>query len=425
MLRSIKISRFKSIRDMDLDFGRVNLFIGGNGAGKSNLLEAIGVVSAALYRGVSDSELARKGVRLTPPALMKSAFKNFDLPKTFRIEASLDPGINYAIELSASERDTHLSFFSEKCEFRGTKTFGRSGRGVTVLGSKVAQKSWVSSRSLWDQSRVAFPYPEEVQTAFDELARYAIYSPQTEFLREIKSGKADEPPVGLHGEGLAAAVASLMEQARQMRPSKKASANAERSILTDAISLVWLPGWTRSVRVGSLDSILKSRELASTDGNVIYFIDRFMNEKRNKLSAYDSSEGTLFLLFMTVLMAHRDSPKIFALDNVDSALNPAMTRKVIELITSISRKKTENNLALGPAQVFLTSHNPTSLDAFDLFDDDQRVFILFRNDDGHTTAKRLKPKSGWSREDWTANFSGKKLSQLWIDGEISGALGSM
>ena len=51
MLEQLKISRFKSVRDQTLDFGRVNLFIGGNGSGKSNLLEAIGLVSACLGRG--------------------------------------------------------------------------------------------------------------------------------------------------------------------------------------------------------------------------------------------------------------------------------------------------------------------------------------------------------------------------------------
>ena len=62
MLRNLKITRFKSIRDLKLEFGRVNLFIGGNGTGKSNILEAIGLVSACLGRGLGDADIANRGV---------------------------------------------------------------------------------------------------------------------------------------------------------------------------------------------------------------------------------------------------------------------------------------------------------------------------------------------------------------------------
>ena len=90
MVKRLTVDRFKSIRTATLELGRINLLIGGNGAGKSNILEAIGVISAAAYRGLGDSDLARKGVRITPPALMKSAFKNYELPKTLQLTAELE-----------------------------------------------------------------------------------------------------------------------------------------------------------------------------------------------------------------------------------------------------------------------------------------------------------------------------------------------
>ena len=72
--------------------------------------------------------------------------------------------------------------------------------------------------------------------------------------------------------------------------------------------------------------------------------------------------------------------------------------------------------------MFLTSHNPTALDAFDLFNDDQRVFVVSRNDKGNTVTERLLPKEGVTRDDWAAEYSGMNLSQLWIEGVIPGAL---
>ncbi|MEI6261026.1 MAG: AAA family ATPase, partial [Deltaproteobacteria bacterium] len=41
MIGTIKIESFKSLESLTIDIGQVNVFIGGNGSGKSNLLEAI------------------------------------------------------------------------------------------------------------------------------------------------------------------------------------------------------------------------------------------------------------------------------------------------------------------------------------------------------------------------------------------------
>ena len=168
---------------------------------------------------------------------------------------------------------------------------------------------------------------------------------------------------------------------------------------------------------------MASRDMLDRDNDMVYFIDRFMHLKRNTLSVYDSSEGTLFLLFAAVLLSHKESPGVFALDNVDSALNPAMTRVLLETVIEITNTSHKENLDIGPRQVFLTGHNPSSLDAFDLFDEHQRIFVVERNDAGHTEVTRLKPKRGMSREDWYDAANGRSLSQLWLDGWIRGALG--
>ena len=43
MITNIAIESFKSLERVEVELGRVNVFIGANGSGKSNLLEAIGV----------------------------------------------------------------------------------------------------------------------------------------------------------------------------------------------------------------------------------------------------------------------------------------------------------------------------------------------------------------------------------------------
>ena len=53
-IRQIRIQGFKSIVDQTILLGRVNCFIGANGTGKSNVLEAIGILSAAAAGRVDD-----------------------------------------------------------------------------------------------------------------------------------------------------------------------------------------------------------------------------------------------------------------------------------------------------------------------------------------------------------------------------------
>ena len=276
--------------------------------------------------------------------------------------------------------------------------------------------------------RTAHKFPIEVQEKLHDLSRYVIYSPQTSFLRGMQAGSVDTPPIGLHGEGLPEAVRGLLAQyrrAERIRHSSKAPDSSKRmyDLKSQAVDLVFLPNWANEVVVGSIEKYLTSRAVISHGDDMVYFLDRFMHGRRRKLSVYDSSEGTLFLLFMAILLSHDDSPKMFALDNVDNALNPRMTKSLLETTINITKASSEERLECGPRQVFLTSHNPTSLDAFDLFNDDERVFVVKRSEDGYTTVTPLKPRDGMSREEWFQANNGRNLSQLWLDGEIQGALG--
>lgn len=429
MLTRLTIERFKSIRFSTLELGRINLFIGGNGAGKSNVLEAIGVMSAALERGVNDDDLSRKGVRITPPELMKSAFKFYDLPRTLQISAEMKDAILYRINLTGSQDDPLLAFVNEACFLGTRKVFGRSPRGSRVGGESISGRL-SRHRSIWDQVRNAFEFSPVVEDALDSLSEYAIYSPQTDFLRGVQHGRVYAPPIGLHGEGLPEAVRGLIRQLHRARrrdlaskTQKKKRWKIEYQLRRQALDLAYLPRWAGNVKVGNLEEYMTSRDILDRGKDMVYFLDRFMHQKRNTLSAYDSSEGTLFLLFAAVLLSHTKSPKFFALDNVDSALNPQMTRDLLEAVIEITSTSCEEDSDIGPRQVFLTSHNPSSLDAFDLFDDHQRVFVVERNDDGHTEVTRLKPNKDMSREDWYEAANGRSLSQLWLDGWIRGALG--
>ena len=65
------IRSFKSIVDQEIPLGYVNVFIGANGSGKSNILEALGVLAAAASGRIDDESLQRRGVRPGGPGYTK------------------------------------------------------------------------------------------------------------------------------------------------------------------------------------------------------------------------------------------------------------------------------------------------------------------------------------------------------------------
>jgi AAA15 family ATPase/GTPase len=48
MIRELTIKNYKSILDHTMELGRINVFIGENGCGKTNILEALAMAAAAV-----------------------------------------------------------------------------------------------------------------------------------------------------------------------------------------------------------------------------------------------------------------------------------------------------------------------------------------------------------------------------------------
>src|SRR5271155_5421200 len=74
MIKSFSIKNYKSILDHTIELGRINVFIGENGCGKTNILEAMAMAAAALTDRLSVEELFNRGMRVAKPSIMRSSF---------------------------------------------------------------------------------------------------------------------------------------------------------------------------------------------------------------------------------------------------------------------------------------------------------------------------------------------------------------
>ena len=85
MIRKVRVENYKSIANLTLDLGRLTVLIGANGSGKSNILEAIALASAAAQDKLDNEFLISRGIRVTETRFMRSAFGKLPRPaKSFR-----------------------------------------------------------------------------------------------------------------------------------------------------------------------------------------------------------------------------------------------------------------------------------------------------------------------------------------------------
>ena len=77
---------FKTLEDVSFEPGRVNVFIGANGSGKTTILEAIGLLCAAMTDRVDNASMQRKGVRLSVPGPLILMFLGVKMKRTINMQ---------------------------------------------------------------------------------------------------------------------------------------------------------------------------------------------------------------------------------------------------------------------------------------------------------------------------------------------------
>ena len=82
MIRKVRVTNYKSIPDLTVDLGRVTVLIGANGSGKSNILEAIALASAASQNKLDNEFLTSRGIRVTETALHAVGVQRTSLQRT-------------------------------------------------------------------------------------------------------------------------------------------------------------------------------------------------------------------------------------------------------------------------------------------------------------------------------------------------------
>ncbi len=380
VITEIDIANYKSVKQLHLELGRVNVFIGENGAGKSNILEAIAMGAAASVGKLDNEFLASRGIRVTNPEWMRSGFPGRDNESEIEVRLKA-PDFDYPFKLKnknssysnwSSDADIFAIFFADFVKKTNNGDFSQ------FFSSEVSLSDLPSAETL---GKFKVIMEESLSPTLIGLGKFAIYSPENTSLRNFQK-EGQILPIGINGEGLLKLLA--------------VHASEENSTVIQQIKdLLKMLGWFDdfSVKADSLYSRLDLR-------------DRYFDSAIPWVDHRSANEGFFFLLFYFTLFCSHYTPHFFAIDNIDASLNPKLCEKLMLELVKLAK--------INDKQCLLTTHNPALLDGLNLEDDEQRLFCISRNADGETIVKRVhKPQP-------IAGQKPARLSELFLRGALGG-----
>jgi predicted ATPase len=365
MIQTIQIENFKSVQDLKLDLGRFNVLIGENGCGKSNILEAIAMGAAASADKLDNEFLHSRGVRVTEPRLMRSGF-----------------------EKESGERDILIKCVGDKesyeCNLYNAKNSYEKWamREQPILPNDIHSFPRLKKE---DREKLILSLKKVILTLSSMsmgLTTFLSYSPENSILRKFED-EAQIEPLGIRGEGLFKLITIIAKD----KPEQFAK-------IKENLKLI---GWFKDFKVPT--------DLAFTERRLNIY-DKYLAENLQYFSQKSANEGFLFLLFYITLFVSDYTPKFFAIDNIDNALNPKLCEKLITILVQLAKDYDK--------QTIVTTHNPAVLDGLDLYDDEQRLFVVWRNAVGETKVKRVKPMPTPEGKEPV------RLSEAFLNGYIGG-----
>ena len=382
MLKQLQVQNFKSIFSETVELGQLNVFIGENGSGKSNLLEALALMSAAKQQRLDIEGLYSKGVRVAKPELTFSSFNGLRLKQQIEMSLAFQSEkqlmtIKSVLETEQTDEAVVKWFdsFEQKAQAQEQEEILKHALNI----SAAEEEKLELIRALSEQRRI------EKSALYHPIQNYLIYSLDTKALRGL-SFESKKAPLGINGEGLDILLANFSEQE-----------------LTQLQEYAYFVNWLDEIVLDTDDLMAFSDLKQGKSLSKLYFKDKFMRKKNNIFSAENANEGVLHILFYLALFISHKTPTLFAIDNIESHLNPHLCTALTRVICKLAKQTNK--------QALITTHNPAILDVLNLNDEDIRLFEIYRNDEGHTKIRRiqLNPESKPMKI---------KLSELWMRGYL-------
>jgi predicted ATPase len=354
----IKLENILSFKDAELELRPLNVLIGANASGKSNLIRILGLVKSLprdLQKEIADGGGPGAWINRTTNGRSKITLLNVWGLWSYAV-AFQPAGPTYEIA------EEYL-----------VDVFERAFAELKLAGENEAKGLPSLMQSVLAQLRIPGHQIGTLAGSFESIRLY----------REFKTGPGTQARQGINTSALAE---SLSEEGGNL------------ALVLDRLNL--------HDRLNRVNEVLHrfcdlfSRVLTSNSGGIaqLYIIE----EGTGSFSALSLSDGTLRLLCLLAVLLDPAPPPLVCIEEPEVGMHPDAIRMIADLLVEASSK----------TQLIVTTHSPALVDA--LSDQPESVVVCERDFDGFTEFRRLQNSD---LDKWLERYS---LGELWQKGEIGG-----
>lgn len=397
-LQRVRLQNFLSFgpEPVELECGALNVFIGPNASGKSNFLEALGLLTRcpsdlqeAIRKGGGVQEWLWKGGNSTPTAIIEAQVESIrgEMPLRYRLE------------------------------------FTQQGQKLEITDEVLENaRAFPGKQSPYFYYRIQNGHP--YVNVHENTKREGFQSPQhrrelrvedLDLKQSILSQRKDPnayPEITFLGKSFAAfKLYREWNFGRNTTPRLPQSADFPEDFLLEDASNLGLVLNDLQHQAGSkkviLEYLKKFYEQVESYSVKVYggTVQIYIHEQGAGspiIPATRLSDGTLRYLCLLAVLCHPSPPPVVCIEEPEIGLHPDMIATIAELLRDAAKR----------TQLFVTTHSDALVDA--LTDMPEAVVVCERGDGG-TVLKRLNPEE---LNDWLKRYS---LGELWMKGEIGGA----
>lgn len=387
------IKGFRSLRKISWSPADLNVIIGPNGTGKSNLLRMLELISISAQGGLGKYIQKAGGMEpLVWDGISDSIRFYIKSSKLLPFWFADKNWLTYGVELARLGKSGTYSIGEEQLLYFDRKKLKEKVEPFTILDRKkmtgrifdenrkeliASEESLLEDETLLSLTAGPFTINRHIPIFRKQLAEWRIYHDMDVSLAAPLRQPAiarSEKRVDADGQNLIPVLHTLYTEDRDFKNEIDSAMRA--AFGNDYEELVFPPAADQRIQLRI----------------------RWRSLKREQ-SAADLSDGTLRFLILLTIMATPSPPPLIAIDEPETGLHPSMLPIVAEYAVDAAER----------TQVILTTHSPQFLDAFG---DTKPTTTVAKWVDGETVLKTVDGKElGY----WLKEYS---LGALYRTGEL-------
>ena len=333
----VVIANYKSMADVDVTLAPLTLFVGPNGVGKSNFIDALAFVKDSLADSMELAFKNRGGVQ----AVRRKSGRR---PTHFSIGLTLDLGEGRGVEYSfriVPQKPDGFEVARESCVL--TSSMGRRVEFEVVKGRFTKEIPGIRAQVAPGRLALfAASATEEFRPVYDFLVSMQFYSILPQKLRELQ--KADSGEFLLRDGGNAAAVLKRLQNAGSKDVYERICRLLSR------------------IAPGVEDVEYRSFGQKET----LRFKQNVGHKTPVTFDALSMSDGTLRVLGLLLAIYQPGDTRVVGIEEPEATVHPAAAELVLQVLLDASHER----------QVLLTTHSPDILDSKELSDEQFRAVTM-------------------------------------------------